>query len=88
MSCLPCRMSCKMGGKQPYSFYFAGCSFQAVRPYSSIDIATASKDSRFILSQRSDFYMVNNLSMAVYDLPMCMLTSHSVDEILLLNHMN
>ena len=38
--------------------------------------------------QRSNFHMVHNLSIAVYDLPMCILTSLSVDEILLLKYMN
>ena len=35
--------------------------FQVVQPYSSTDTATA---SRFIFSERSDFYIVNNLSIA------------------------
>ena len=41
------------------------------------------KSSRFILSERSDFHMVVNLLVAVHRLPICMLTSLSVDEILL-----
>ena len=52
--------------------------------YSSTDMVTAWKNSHFILSERSDFHMVDYLSIAVHVLPMCMLTSLSVDEILLL----
>ena len=40
------------------------------------------KNYRFILSERSDFHMVDNLSTAVHAFPMYMLTSPSVDEIL------
>ena len=34
-------------------------------PYSSIDTATAWKKSRFTLSDRSDFHMIDDLSIAV-----------------------
>ena len=34
-----------------------------------------------ILFKRSDFHVVDNLSITVHILPMCMLTLHSVDEI-------
>ena len=44
--------------------------------------------SLFILSKRSDFHMVDNLSIVVYALPIHMLTSLSVDEILLPRYMN
>ena len=59
-----------------------------VHPYSKIDTAIAEKKSCFILSERSDFYMVNNLSMAVYAFTWHMLTSFSVDEILLPKYVN
>ena len=50
--------------------------------------ATVKKNSRFILSERSEFYMVNNLSIVVNTVPMYMLTSLSIDEILLPRYMN
>ena len=46
------------------------------------------KNSHLIQSERSDFNMVDNLSMTVHALPICMLTLLSVDEILLLRYMN
>ena len=45
-------------------------NFQIVQPYSSTNIATAGKKSHFILSERSGFCMINNLSKAVHVLPM------------------
>ena len=56
--------------------------------YNSTDTATAWKNSRFILSEKSDFHIVDNLSIAIHCLPMCMLTSLSVDEILLTRYIN
>ena len=53
-----------------------------------MDIATARKKSSFILSDRSDFHMIDNLSMAVNTFISRMLTSLSVDEILLLRYEN
>ena len=44
--------------------------------------------SYLILSGKSDFRMVEKLSIAVYSLPMRMLTSLSVDEIFLLRYVN
>ena len=41
-------------------------SIHVVHPYSSIDIVIAWKKSHLILSDRSDFHMINNLSIAVY----------------------
>ena len=46
-----------------------------IQPYSSIDMATACKNCCFILSEWSDFVMVDNLSISVYVLPLGMLTS-------------
>ena len=58
------------------------------QPYSSNDKATAWKNACFILRERSDFHLVNNLFIAVHFFPMHMLTSLFVDEILLLRYMN
>ena len=57
-------------------------SVNVVHPYSSMDTATTWKKSRFILSMRSDFHMIDNLSIAVLTFARCMLTSLSLDEIL------
>ena len=54
-----------------------------MKPYSSTNTATALKNPRFILSDILPFHMIDNLSIAVYALSMCMLTSLSIDEILL-----
>ena len=51
-------------------------------------IATAWKNSFFILSERLDFLLVVNQSIAVHAFPMCMLTSLSGDEMLLPKYMN
>ena len=59
-----------------------------VQLYSSIDKATAWKNSRFVLSERLDFHIVVKLSIAVHTLPMRTLISLSVDEILLPRYMN
>ena len=40
-------------------------SAHVVHPYSSIHTTTTWKKSRFILSKRSDFYMIDNLSITV-----------------------
>ena len=44
-------------------------------------MATARKNFRFILLEKSEFYVVVNLSISVRALPIHMLTSLSVDEI-------
>ena len=46
--------------------------------------STAWKNSQFVLWKRSDVYMVINLSKVVRALPIHMLTSLLVDEMLLL----
>ena len=56
-----------------------------VQLYSSTDMVTHLKNSCFVLS---DFYMVDNLSIAVHVFPMRMLTLLSIDEILLPRYMN
>ena len=48
---------------------------------------TVWKNYRFILSERSEFHTADNLSIAVYAFPVCMLISLSIDEILLSWHM-
>ena len=53
-------------------------------PYNSIDMATARKNSHFILSERQGFFMFDNLLIAVHAFPMSILTLLSLDEILLL----
>ena len=59
-----------------------------VPSYSCTNMATAWVNSSFILSRGSDFHRVVNLSMAVHALSMHMLTSPSVDEILLSKYVN
>ena len=44
-----------------------------VQPYSSTDTATVWKNSSFILSERSDFHVVIDLSIVVHVLSVCML---------------
>ena len=56
---------------------------QMVQPYNSTDMATAWKNSCFILLHISDYHMIFNMSIAVHALPIHMLTSSSIDEILL-----
>ena len=53
-----------------------------MQPYYSADTVTAWKNFGFILSERSDFDIVDNLSITVHDFPMRKLTSFSVDDIL------
>ena len=59
-------------------------SVQVVHPYSRIDTTAAWKKLRFILSVRSDFHMINSLSIAVYAFVSCVSMTFSVDETLLL----
>ena len=73
----------------PSSFFsMRFVSVHEVHPYSSNDTDTASKKSHFILSERSDFLMVDNLSKAVHTSAWRMLTSLLVDETLLLKYVN
>ncbi len=51
----------------PSSFFSSRCvRVHAVDPYSSIDTTAAWKKLRFILSVRSDFHMIDSLSIAVH----------------------
>ena len=63
-------------------------TFLGVHPYSSINIATARKKSHFILSDRSDFYMIDNQLIAVHDFAKRILTSLSVDKTQLPRYVN
>ena len=54
-----------------------------MHPYSSIDTTAAWKKLRFILSVRSDFHMIDNLSIAVHAFVSRVSMSFSVDETLL-----
>ena len=58
-------------------------SVQVVHPYSSIDTTAASMKLRFILSVRSDFHMIDSLSIAVRVFVSRVSMSFSVDETLL-----
>ena len=59
---------------------FSSGVLQVVQPYDSTDAARAWKNSRFISSENSEFYMVDNQSIAMRVLYMRMLTMLSVDE--------
>ena len=63
----------------PSSFFY----IRLVHPYSSIDTTAAWKKMHFISSDRSDFYMIDSLSMARHGFASHVLMSFSVDEILL-----
>ena len=58
-------------------------SIQVVHPYSTMDMATASKILPFILADMSDFHRINNLWIAVHAFTSQVLVSFSVDEMLL-----
>ena len=57
-------------------------SVHVVHPYCSIASDMVRKKSYFLLSNTSDFHMIDNLSIVVYTLAIRLLTSISVDEIL------
>ena len=58
-------------------------SVHVMCPSNSNDTTAAWKNSRFISSDRSNFYMIDNQSIAVYAFAWRILTSLSVDETLL-----
>ena len=65
----------------PSSFFSSRIvSLQAVHPYSSIDTTAAWKKLRFILSVRSDFHMIDSLSIAVHAFVSRVSMSFSVDD--------
>ena len=61
---------------------------RVVQPYNSTDTDTAWENSHFILSERLNFHMVVNQSIAVHALPKHTLTSLSEDELLVMRYMN
>ena len=63
-------------------------SLHMVHPYNRIDTNTDWKKVRFILSDRSDFHMINNLSIVVHAFASRVYMSFSVDETLLPRHVN
>ena len=68
----------------PSSFFSSRLvSVHVVHPYSSIDTTAAWKKLRFILSVRSDFHVIENLSIAVHAFVSRVSMSFSVDETLL-----
>ena len=70
--------------KLPSSFFSSRLvSVYVVNPYSSIDTTAAWKKLRFILSVRSDFHMIESLSIAVHAFVSRVSMSFSVDETLL-----
>ena len=69
-----------------FSMHFV--SISVVHAYSSINTDTAWKKSYFDLSERSDFHMLDNSSIAVHTFAIRMLTSLSVDETLLPRYVN
>ena len=61
---------------------------QVVHPYSSIDTTAAWKKLRFILSVRSDFHMIDRLSIGVQAFVSRVSLPYSVDETLLPRQVN
>ena len=63
-------------------------SIHVVHPYGSMDMTVALKKLRFILSESSDFHMIDSLSRAYHAFASCVLMSFSVDEMLLVRQVN
>ena len=59
-----------------------------VHSYSSTDTTAAWKKFSLILSDTSEFHMIDSLLIAVHDFAWRILTSLSVDETLLLRYVN
>ena len=59
-----------------------------MQPYNSTDTAIVWKNSHIILSCKSDFHKVINLSIAIKTLPLDIWISPSVDEILQPKYVN
>ena len=68
--------------------YFCLVRIHVLHPSSRIDTITVWKKLRFILSDRSDFHMIDNLSIAVHAFTSYILMSFSVDKMLLPRYMN
>ena len=69
-----------------FSMYFV--CIHVVHPYSNIDTATTWKKHIFFSSSWSDLHIVYNLSIAFHSSAKRILTSLSVDEMLLLRYVN
>ena len=69
-----------------FSMHFI--SADVVHPHSSMNTGTAWKKSCFILTDRLNFHMINNLSVVVHTFRRDILSSISVDEILLPSYVN
>ena len=69
----------RVGSISLEAFFFSirFVSVSVVHPYCSLDIAAAGKKMCFILSDRSVFYMTDNLSLAVYTFACRVLVSFS-----------
>ena len=81
--------------RQQVTFLFPSSFFSmhfvrihVVHPYSNIDTVAGWKKSHSILSDRSDFHMIDNFLIAVHTSTRHMLTSLSVDEMLLQENAN
>ena len=66
-----------------FSFFIRFVSVYVVHPYSRIDTTAAWKKLHFILLDRSDFHMIDNLSIAAHTFARRILMSLSVDEMIL-----
>ena len=49
--------------------FFSKHFVKVVQPYNTTDLAIACKNSQWFLSERSDFYMINTLSIVVHSFP-------------------
>ena len=63
-------------------------SIHVVHPYCWSDIKAAWKKLYFILLDKSDFHIINNLLKAIHTFTGYILMSFSVDEMLLLRYLN
>ena len=69
----------------PSSFFSISLvSVHVVHPYGRIDTTAAWEKVRFILSDRFEFHIIDNLSIAIDAFTSHILMSFSVDEMLLL----
>ena len=68
-----------------FSIHFI--SVHVVHPYSRLGTAALWKKSCFILFDRLDFLMIDNLSTRLHAFPRSILISHSIDEMLLPRYM-
>ena len=69
-------------------FFIRLVSIHIVHLYSRMDMSAAWKKLHFILSDNSDFPMIDNLSIAVHTFTSHILMSFSVDEMLLPRYVN